>query len=165
MNRREARKIQEALNHFAHGGDLWWWCYGDNRWYMQTAILFGNYPCNIIEDEHFEFRKAQALGAEIEQIKWNTCNWGEFESFYEGGKYRIKKDSKMSEKQERTYEVVFGYTEYGKAYVKATSEEEAIKKIDDHLADEGLDNLDYKCQDRDYSAEGAIEIEGAENGK
>ena len=58
----------------------------------------------------------------------------------------------------KEYEVLFNYTEYGRTYVKAKSEEEALKKTYDHLEQHGLENFEYDCQDREYDSVSAREI-------
>jgi len=64
MTRSETEKLLPALKHFANGGKLWY--YENEQWREQTEILFGKYPRNIIEDKHFEARKANALGEKVE---------------------------------------------------------------------------------------------------
>ena len=92
MTREQAKELLPAITHFANGGELVS-CRTDEEWFEQSQVYINTehlYCSNIIEDKHFEARKAFALGEEVEQMKWDTCNWGEFEQFHENGKYRVK---------------------------------------------------------------------------
>ncbi len=50
----------------------------------------------------------------------------------------------------KTYWVSFFYTESGKAPIKACSMRQAEKKVYTELENNGLEKLDYDCEDRDY---------------
>ncbi len=66
MTREQAKLLSPVIKYFADGGNLW--CYTTQReWIKQSEVLlFQNYA-NIIEDKHFEARKAFALGEDIEK--------------------------------------------------------------------------------------------------
>lgn len=54
------------------------------------------------------------------------------------------------------YKVPFSYTVYGTAvHIEAESAEEAEKWLFDELYQNGLEEFEYKCNDRDYHTEGA----------
>lgn len=59
----------------------------------------------------------------------------------------------------KSYKVGFWYTEYGTATVEAQSEDEAREIVQEELSDNGLDQLNYKQNDREYNAEDVEEIE------
>jgi len=48
------------------------------------------------------------------------------------------------------FEVCFHYQENGKTIVRANTAHEAELKIYKHLENEGLDNLQYRTNDREY---------------
>ena len=75
MTIEKAKELLPAIKHFIDGGNLWWYYYAYNEWYKQRNIFFANYPCNIIEDKHFEARKAYALCKEIEQRVYGNKEW------------------------------------------------------------------------------------------
>jgi len=65
MTRAETIDLQDAFNHFADGGELWF--YASKEWKIQKEFFHNNFSKhNIIEDKHFEARKAHALGQPIE---------------------------------------------------------------------------------------------------
>jgi len=74
MNREQAKELLPAITHFSNGGELWYM--SDNGvWKLQERLIcfdLGN-KRNIINDKHFEARKAYALGEEIES---NHANFG-----------------------------------------------------------------------------------------
>ncbi len=71
MNRKETKKLLPAITHFASGGDLWWYDIHKKIWRKQDGVFYTkDESCNIIEDKHFESRKAFALGEEIEYEKY-----------------------------------------------------------------------------------------------
>jgi hypothetical protein len=79
MTRLQCKELQEAFNHFANGGNLWRYNNRLNEWKIQTTIEPVNKESNIIEDQHFEARKAYALGEEIEyrisiHYPWSSTN-------------------------------------------------------------------------------------------
>ena len=79
MTHKKAKELLPALAHFANGGKLWVWCHPFEKWEVQTSIYINDtYPVrNIIEDKHFEARKAFALGEEIQAKKELSKEWRE----------------------------------------------------------------------------------------
>jgi len=82
MTRAEAIDLQDAFNHFADGGELYH-AMTPTGWYTQSEInIRTNSPTeNIICDQHFEARKAHALGQPIELFDrgtWITLKNGRF---------------------------------------------------------------------------------------
>jgi len=79
MDRNQAKELLPAITHFANGGELW--SYEGGRWNCQVGVNFNNYsfPINVIQDKHFEARKAHALGEGIEYDngteieEWRIC--------------------------------------------------------------------------------------------
>lgn len=57
----------------------------------------------------------------------------------------------------KTFRVGFYYTEYGSAYVEAQTAEQAEQKLQDELGENGIDNIEYTFNDRDYMAQDAEE--------
>ena len=92
MTRAEAIELQEAFNHFADGGELWYCNTVD--WLKQTALdtKKTKYTTNIIEDKHFEARKAHALGKEVDIYYVNGNKWVTIEhpTWLDNSKYRPK---------------------------------------------------------------------------
>ena len=99
MNREQAKELLPAITHFANGGDLW---YCENiikssvmTWHKQSEVWVGKTGChinNIIEDKHFEARKAEALGEEVEvQMPNNSWYIDDSPSWYSDATYRPKK--------------------------------------------------------------------------
>ena len=74
MTRAETIDLQDAFNHFADGGELWF--YASKEWKIQKEFFHNNFSKhNIIKDKHFETRKAHALGQPIELFdngRWVT---------------------------------------------------------------------------------------------
>ena len=74
MDREELKKLLPAITHFANGGNLWWYHHEQKAWSKQYKIMteeLDSFPANlinIIEDKHFEARKANALGETVEFI-------------------------------------------------------------------------------------------------
>lgn len=58
----------------------------------------------------------------------------------------------------KSYKVAFWYTEYGTTTVEAKDEDEAREIVREELADNGLELIDYRTNDREYSAEDVEEI-------
>ncbi len=91
MNRKQAKELLPAIKHFANGGNLWRYNNRLEEWESQTIIEPLNKESNIIEDKHFEARKAFALGEEIELFKevrgWYKCD---NPSWIQSVKYRPK---------------------------------------------------------------------------
>ena len=93
MTREQAKELQEAFNHFAEGGKLW--SYDYSHWFKQQGIISDGSAMetdNIIEDKHFEARKAHALGETIQVRQGNDFSdirvplWEQ----REGSEYRPK---------------------------------------------------------------------------
>ncbi len=79
MNREETKKLLPAITHFADGGNLWRYNNRLEKWECQTTVEQLNKESNIIEDKHFESRKAFALGEEIEKrIKYQDDTDGQW---------------------------------------------------------------------------------------
>jgi len=70
--------------------------------------------------------------------------------------------NKQMKEGKKEYQVLFNYTEYGKAIVKADSEKEAEEKLYTFLEWFGLVGLDYDCQNREYDAMNAEELKQKE---
>ncbi len=66
MNKKETKKLLPAITHFADGGNLWRYNNRLKKWESQTTVEQLNKESNIIEDKHFEARKAFALGEPVE---------------------------------------------------------------------------------------------------
>jgi len=75
MTRKQTLELLPIITHFANGGELWYCNTEQGVWEIQT-LLFENstVACNIMEDKHFEARKAHALGEEIEYLSCDG-NW------------------------------------------------------------------------------------------
>jgi len=58
----------------------------------------------------------------------------------------------------KIYKVGFYYTEYGVTYVHAKNEIEAELKFEKELSENGLEETDYECKDRDYGTTYAEEV-------
>lgn len=59
----------------------------------------------------------------------------------------------------KTYKVSFWYTEYGTATnIEANSQEEAEQWLYDELQQNGLEEFEYKLNDREYGAQDAEEV-------
>jgi len=80
MTQQKAKELLSVITHFANDGDLWFYHHRKKDWVKQSAIFEQN-QCrteNIIEDKHFESRKAFALGEMIEirglsLTYWTNC--------------------------------------------------------------------------------------------
>jgi hypothetical protein len=59
----------------------------------------------------------------------------------------------------KKYNVGFWYTVYGSMKMEADSPEEAEEKVEETLSSNGLDELDYRENDRDYGAQDAELVE------
>ena len=99
MKRKEAKELLPVITHFTNGGNLW--CCIRGVWQQQIEILINPvFPANIIEDRHFEARKAYALGKKIEikayNNKWRECNHPTFTDLC---KYRPKQQEPVFEWQ------------------------------------------------------------------
>ena len=106
MNRKQAKELLPALTHFANGGNLWYRLNAINEWYKQEVLYITDtkYIQNIIEDKHFESRKAFALGEEIEtrypEGEWYIALTPWFDNFKE---YRPKPKEPTYEWQYNSY--------------------------------------------------------------
>lgn len=59
----------------------------------------------------------------------------------------------------KTYTVTFSYTVYGKAtHIEAETAKEASQWLFDELEQNGIDEFEYKCNDRDYTVDTAEEL-------
>ena len=69
MTREEAKELLPAITHFANGGNLWYYTHHNKIWNRQCSVILSNlHDQNIIEDKHFEARKAFSLGEEVEYL-------------------------------------------------------------------------------------------------
>lgn len=59
----------------------------------------------------------------------------------------------------KKFKVPFWYTEYGTMIVEAESAKEAEEKMVETLDSNGLEDLDYKCHDRDYGTSFCEEVD------
>ncbi len=93
MTREQAKRWQPEIIYWANDGNLWW--YDKSKWikydenknlsFQELNILY-----YVIEDEHFEARKAFALGEPIEYSISNSWRKCEKPLFAENIKYRPK---------------------------------------------------------------------------
>jgi len=89
MNREQAKKWLPEIAHWANGGDLWG-CV-DNEWYIiEAANMSFTNKIYVIEDKHFEARKAFALGEPIEQQSRSFTWFDNSSPDWSGDKYRPK---------------------------------------------------------------------------
>jgi len=93
MTREKCKEILGAITHFANGGALWRHSV-EFGWEIQREFAKGGehyYDLeNIVQDKHFESRKAFALGEEIEfkmDMGWHDTEAGDFDDTIE---YRPK---------------------------------------------------------------------------
>ncbi len=78
MIREEVERLLPEISHWAKGGVLYWYDSDDKTWevvenwsldwYIEVSV--------VIEDQHFEARKADALGEPIEVYSESTGFWG-----------------------------------------------------------------------------------------
>ncbi len=81
MTRKQCKELLPEIAHFSRDGSLWF--FNDIEWIEQNEVLLGGIThsiCNVIEDTHFEARKAWALGKPIEfynlisdENYWRDC--------------------------------------------------------------------------------------------
>ena len=94
MTREEAEKLLPAMAHFVKCGNLWYYSCG--TWRKQDSIIYEDTwdIQNIIEDKHFEIRKANALGTPIQCKhkvgKWDWHDTDDFGVFQDQYEFRIK---------------------------------------------------------------------------
>jgi len=83
MTREQAKELIPAIKWWAEGNALWFYDVLAKKWlpYTKSEIAFNMNEASayVIEDEHFEARKAYALGKPIEvreelSSKWLICN-------------------------------------------------------------------------------------------
>ena len=79
MTKEQAKKWLPEIHHWANGGSLWGYTKEEKEWfkYHDSELSFER-DIYIIEDKHFEARKAFALGEPIEikcgvTIDWQKC--------------------------------------------------------------------------------------------
>lgn len=95
MNREQARYNLPAIIHWANGGNLWY--YSNGSWHKhhdnEMGFMSSDRTHCIIEDKHFEARKAHALGKPIQCKHLESIGWSDvggdvkFSDRYE---YRVK---------------------------------------------------------------------------
>lgn len=56
------------------------------------------------------------------------------------------------------YNVNFWYTEFGQTQIEADTPEQAEQILYNRLADYGLEDLEYRCNDRDYGTQDAEDV-------
>jgi len=114
MTREKVKELLPAITHFANGGELWYVSKVTHTWRTQSELWVntGGVVCNVIEDEHFEARKAYALGGEVEyrtegsKHEWHIADelWLNFmqyrpkprEQVYEWIFYRVNCDKSIA---------------------------------------------------------------------
>jgi hypothetical protein len=75
MNRSRAKELLPAIEYWANGGNVWWYNKQGCVWRLhlgEMSFTSAATTMYVIEDKHFEARKAYALGEEIECR--HTCN-------------------------------------------------------------------------------------------
>ena len=79
MTRERAKELLPAIKHWSEGNALWYYRKSVQNWYSYTTeklsfedILKTDY---IIEDKHFEARKAYALSKPLEYRRFGTTEW------------------------------------------------------------------------------------------
>ena len=98
MTLKELRGMYPEITHMVNGGDLWYYSAAGERWCVQTNFITpkerGTIKIyNIIEDEHFEARKAYALGKDLEFCSKECGVWTDITNpvWMSDRKYRKKK--------------------------------------------------------------------------
>ena len=96
MNRETLAKLMPAIEHFNKGGNLWA-LNQNNEWFNQGEFKFKseNIIFNIIQDKHFDARKADVLGEDVELFdegKWiiidtHCITWNETYEYRPKPKY------------------------------------------------------------------------------
>ncbi len=98
MTKRNATNWGKAIEFWGNGGNLWYWDANFEKWEKYEYDAEIEFSSNrelfyIMEDKHFEARKADALGEKVEFInnegRWMDCN--DNPEFRANGKYRPKK--------------------------------------------------------------------------
>jgi len=76
MTKEQAKKWEKEIAFWVNGGNLWGYS-SDGDWFKYTkeGMVFGG-DIYVIEDKHFEARKAFALGEPIEVKCGVTPSWG-----------------------------------------------------------------------------------------
>ena len=93
MNREETRKWFKELEAFAQGEELYTYNEHSKEWYHVVGSGFNLTDIIVIQDEHFEARKAYALGEDIECRDNGISGWSKVlsEPFWSKGvSYRPK---------------------------------------------------------------------------
>ena len=89
MTKEQAKKWLPEISHWANGGGLWFYNI-HNEWQKKTLDEFRINQIYVIEDQHFEARKAHALGKHIESKLTNSVGlfsndlcptWSEYNSY------------------------------------------------------------------------------------
>ncbi len=79
MTRKYIKRWLPEITHWANGGTLWYYSKASAKWVLATGpINWINDEIYVIEDEHFEARKAFALGEAIQGRK--NSHWYRMES-------------------------------------------------------------------------------------
>lgn len=98
MTKEQARKWLPEITHWVNGSNVWWYDKNAKIWYMYRGDELGfnreEKFMYVIEDKHFEARKAHALGEPIEYWNYRTEEWLEAQSnpsWGEESRYRPKK--------------------------------------------------------------------------
>ncbi len=94
MNRKQAKKWLPEITHWANGGNLWF--YDRGKWKpfkhsIKELFNFHDLGKCVMEDKHFETRKAHALGEPIEIFTMNYWHIDDHPKFEDCFKYRPKK--------------------------------------------------------------------------
>ena len=109
MTREETKALLPAIQHFADGGTLWKWT-GVYWQKMSNEFITFNEDREdyyIIEDKHFEARKADALGEEV-QYSDEMLGWVDIE------KPEWLNDHEYRPKPKKVYEWQYIFPECGK---------------------------------------------------
>jgi len=118
MTVKELKILYPATTHMVNGGNLWYYSAVDKKWYVQTNFIMpkerGTIEIyNIIEDKHFEARKAYALGKEIEVLNGLTSSrtWAIVHgpAWEDNSVYREVSTGKKSKKPKPVHEWLWYY--------------------------------------------------------
>ena len=102
MTREQAKRWLKEIEWWGNGGNLWDYDFPKKRWIkwnIEDIYFNSNHPATyIIEDEHFEARKAWALGEPIQYRRkisdgeWKTMQPGNDEpGWHDDYEYRVKR--------------------------------------------------------------------------
>jgi len=108
MTKEQAKELLPAITHFANGGELVS-CRTDKEWFEQSQVYINTehlHCSNIIQDKHFEARRAYALGEEVQTRHFGTDKWVacKMPAFLRTTQYRPK--------PKEVYEWQWAYIEY-----------------------------------------------------